>query len=52
MHATLSGLDVKVVRRKVFTQTEIPIVDSTFQKRKVHAWLVANPLWEDLLEMQ
>jgi molybdenum cofactor cytidylyltransferase len=36
---------------QAFIQTESLLVVPSFQMRRGHPWLVARPLWEDLLEM-
>ena len=36
---------------EAFRQTESPLVVPSFQMRRGHPWLVARPLWEELLEM-
>jgi molybdenum cofactor cytidylyltransferase len=36
---------------EAFIQTESPLVVPSFQMRRGHPWLVARPLWAELLEM-
>jgi len=36
---------------EAFMQTESPIVIPSFQMRRGHPWLVARPLWAELLDM-
>jgi molybdenum cofactor cytidylyltransferase len=36
---------------EVFMQTEGPLVVPSFQMRRGHPWLVARPLWKELLEL-
>lgn len=37
--------------RDAFLQTESPLVAPSFQMRRGHPWLVARPLWGEILEM-
>lgn len=37
---------------EAFVQTESLLVVPSFQMRRGHPWLVARPLWQDLLDMQ
>jgi molybdenum cofactor cytidylyltransferase len=37
--------------REAFMQTKSPLVIPSFQMRRGHPWLVARPLWAELLEM-
>lgn len=36
---------------EAFMQTEIPLVVPSFQMRRGHPWLLARPLWAELLDM-
>jgi molybdenum cofactor cytidylyltransferase len=36
---------------ETFMQTKSPLVIPSFQMRRGHPWLAANPLWAELLEM-
>lgn len=47
----VQGRSVRLVC-EAFTQTESPLVVPSFQMRRGHPWLVARPLWKELLEMQ
>lgn len=36
---------------ETYSQTQSPLVVPSFQMRRGHPWLVARPLWQDLLDM-
>jgi molybdenum cofactor cytidylyltransferase len=37
---------------EAFTKTGSPLVVPSFQRRRGHPWLVARPLWDELLELR